>query len=116
VTRFVLETASASAAILSYGATLQSLVVPDRAGRPGDVVLGLTDLPGYQAQDTFLGAVVGRVGNRIAGGHFTLDGVTYRLPLNNGPNHLHGGPGGFQTYSGTPRPFPAAPGRSCGCS
>jgi aldose 1-epimerase len=97
VTRFVLETASASAAILSYGATLQSLVVPDRAGRPGDVVLGLTDLPGYQAQDTFLGAVVGRVGNRIAGGHFTLDGVTYRLPLNNGPNHLHGGPGGFQT-------------------
>jgi aldose 1-epimerase len=96
VTRFVLRTPSASAAILDHGAILQSLVTPDRAGAPADVVLGMGDLPGYLSQDAFLGAVVGRVGNRIAGGRFTLDGVSYELPLNNGPNNLHGGPGGFQ--------------------
>jgi aldose 1-epimerase len=106
VTRFVLRTPSASAAILSYGGILQSLVVPDRAGRPGDVVLGTADLPGYQAQTLFLGAIVGRVGNRIAKGRYTCDGVTYELPLNNGPNNLHGGPGGFQARLWDAAPVP----------
>jgi aldose 1-epimerase len=106
VTRFVLRTPSASASILDYGAILQSLVVPDRAGCAGDVVLGMADLPGYQAQDAFLGAIVGRVGNRIARGRFTLDDVTYELPLNNGPNNLHGGPGGFQVLLWDAEPVP----------
>jgi aldose 1-epimerase len=106
VTRFVLRTGSASAAILSYGGILQSLVVPDRAGGTGDVVLGMADLPGYQAQKLCLGAIVGRVGNRIAGGRFSCDGLTYELPLNNGPNNLHGGPGGFQTLLWDAEPVP----------
>lgn len=106
VTRFVLRTPTAVASILDHGAVLQSLVVADRAGRPGDIVLGMADLPGYLAQDYFLGAVVGRVGNRIARGRFTVDGVTYQLPLNNGPNNLHGGPGGFQSLLWNAEPVP----------
>jgi aldose 1-epimerase len=93
--RTVLTTPTASAALLSYGAALQSLTVPDRHGRPLGVVLGLPDLDGYLGQDAFLGAVVGRVANRISGARFTQDGVSYRLPRNEGPNILHGGPEGF---------------------
>jgi aldose 1-epimerase len=109
VTRFVLRTPSASAAVLDYGATLQSLVVPDDAGRPADVVLGMADLPGHLAQTLFLGAVIGRVGNRIAKGRFALDGVTYELPQNNGPNNLHGGPGGFQSLLWDAEPVADSP-------
>jgi len=93
--RTVLTTPTASAAVLSHGAALQSLTVPDRDGRPLGVVLGLPVLDAYLAQDAFLGAVVGRVANRISGGRFSLDGVGYELPRNDGPNTLHGGPGGF---------------------
>jgi aldose 1-epimerase len=93
--RTALTTPTASAALLSYGAALQSLTVPDRHGRPLGVVLGLPELDGYLGQDAFLGAVVGRVANRISGARFTLDGVSYRLPHNDGPNTLHGGPEGF---------------------
>lgn len=106
VTRFVLRTPSATAAVLDHGAVLQSLEVPDRHGAVADVVLGVPDLPGYLEQNAFLGAVVGRVGNRIARGRFTLDGVTYELPLNNGPNNLHGGPGGFQALLWDAEPVP----------
>jgi aldose 1-epimerase len=83
------------ARILSYGAILQSLEVPDRAGRPADIVLGYADAASYVTHPNYFGASVGRYANRIAGGRFTIDGRAYQLPLNNGPNSLHGGPLGF---------------------
>lgn len=83
------------ARILTYGAILQSLETPDRTGAMDDVVLGFDDLPGYVKSSPYFGAIVGRYGNRIARGHFTLDGKTYTLATNNGPNHLHGGIKGF---------------------
>lgn len=84
-----------SARILTYGATLQSLVAPDRMGRPADVVLGFDTAAEYADKQTFLGATIGRFANRIAKGRFVLDGQTYQLPLNNGVNTLHGGGQGF---------------------
>jgi aldose 1-epimerase len=80
---------------MTYGATIVSLETPDRDGRLGDVVLGYPSLDGYLAASPYFGAVVGRYGNRIAGARFTLDGTTYRLAANDGPNHLHGGVQGF---------------------
>jgi aldose 1-epimerase len=80
---------------MSYGATIVSLRVPDRNGQSDDVVLGFDTLDGYLAPEPYFGAVVGRYGNRIAKGQFTLDGTTYHLATNNGPNHLHGGNKGF---------------------
>jgi aldose 1-epimerase len=84
-----------SARILSYGATLQSLIVPDRAGHFADVVLGHDSAAGYEAVQDYFGTTVGRYANRIARGRFTLDGVAYQLPINNGLNSLHGGGKGF---------------------
>lgn len=73
-----------------------SLCVPDRKGELGDVVLGFSSIDGYlKAKEVFYGAIIGRVGNRIAKGKFMLEGKEYTLPLNNGANHLHGGPSGF---------------------
>jgi aldose 1-epimerase len=83
------------ARITTYGGAVVSLTVPDRAGKFGDVVLGMDTLEGYRSQTAFFGAIIGRYGNRIAHGHFTLAGKTYRLPKNNGDNTLHGGPQGF---------------------
>jgi aldose 1-epimerase len=83
------------ATILTLGATVQSVIVPDRAGKPADVVLGYDDLAGYVAKPNYFGATVGRVANRIAKGRFTLDGKTYQTPVNDGPNALHGGTRGF---------------------
>jgi aldose 1-epimerase len=80
---------------ISYGAIITSLRLPDRAGRLDDVVLGYDSLEGYLRDSPYFGAVVGRYGNRIAKGRFTLDGTAYRLATNNGPNHLHGGNRGF---------------------
>jgi aldose 1-epimerase len=84
-----------SARIISYGATLQALLLPDRAGRSADVVLGYDTLADYVARPQFFGSTVGRYANRIAGARFTLDGKTYSLAANNGPNSLHGGTKGF---------------------
>ena len=83
------------ARIMNRGAILVSLKVPDRAGKLSDVVLGFDTLAGYLEVNPFFGAVVGRYGNRIAKGTFQLDGQTYTLPVNNGPNSLHGGLKGF---------------------
>ena len=80
---------------IPYGAIIVSIRVPDRAGRFDDVVIGHDRLEGYLTASRFFGAVVGRYGNRIAKGRFTLDGRTYELAVNNGPNHLHGGVKGF---------------------
>jgi aldose 1-epimerase len=90
---------------ISYGAIIVSLRVPDREGRLDDVVLGHDDLEGYLAKSAYFGALVGRYGNRIAGGRFTLDGRTYTLATNNGPNHLHGGVRGFDKQLWKAEPF-----------
>jgi aldose 1-epimerase len=84
-----------SVRVMTYGATIQSLMVPDRNGHAGDVALGYDTAQEYAAQPQFFGASVGRYANRIAGGKFTLDGKTYTLATNDGPNHLHGGKKGF---------------------
>ncbi|MHB1095609.1 MAG: aldose epimerase family protein [Gemmatimonadaceae bacterium] len=80
---------------MTYGAIIVSLEVPDRAGQLGDVVLGYDSLAGYVKSSPYFGAIVGRYGNRIAKGKFTLDRTTYTLAVNNGPNALHGGLKGF---------------------
>ena len=79
----------------NYGGIITSIVTPDRDGKPGDIVLGFDTLDGYLKDSPYFGALVGRYGNRIAKGRFTLDGKTYTLAVNNGPNHLHGGIKGF---------------------
>lgn len=82
--------------IITYGATLQSLMVPDKAGQLADVVLGFDDVKGYQDNGTvYFGASIGRFGNRLAGGKFSLDGKTYQVPQNDKTNALHGGTQGF---------------------
>ena len=78
------------------GAAIVSVVVPDKDGNMADVVLGYPEAASYFADGPCSGKIPGRYANRIALGHFTLDGVEYTLPVNNGPNHLHGGPEGFQ--------------------
>jgi aldose 1-epimerase len=83
------------AGISNYGATLVSLHVPDRNGRFADVVLGYDCLHGYVDDKAYFGATIGRYANRIAGGRFSLDGMTYTVAQNNGKNHLHGGVHGF---------------------
>ena len=81
--------------IITYGARVVSMEVPGRDGKPGDVSLGYDDIQAYEKDSSYLGAIVGRYGNRIAKGRFTLDGVTYTLATNNNGNHLHGGLRGF---------------------
>ncbi|MEC8320543.1 MAG: aldose epimerase family protein [Planctomycetota bacterium] len=81
--------------IVEFGATITRVVVPDRSGRPVDVVLGFDTVEEYPEKSQYFGCTVGRVGNRIAGGSFTLDGETHQLATNNGDNHLHGGDVGF---------------------
>lgn len=81
--------------LLSYGATIQSVVVPDAQGRFADVALGHDSLEPYVRQPQYIGSTCGRVANRIANGRFMLDGREHRVPVNNGPNSLHGGDAGF---------------------
>ncbi len=95
-TRYRLQAApDAYADILDYGATVQGLVLPDRNGRPVDIVLGYDTLEGYVSGDCYFGATVGRCANRIGNAAFTIDGKTYSLDANDGRNHLHGGLEGF---------------------
>jgi galactose mutarotase-like enzyme len=81
--------------ILIFGGIIVTLEVPDRTGRLANVVLGLASLDSYARVSPHFGAVVGRFANRIAGGRFAIDGTTYQLEINNGPNALHGGREGF---------------------
>jgi|SRR5690242_8372933 aldose 1-epimerase len=85
----------AEAQISNYGGIVTSLKVPDRSGRLGDVVLGYDNLEDYLKESPYFGALIGRYGNRIARGHFSLDGKEYTLVTNNYPNALHGGTKGF---------------------
>ncbi len=99
-----------TAKIMTYGATVTQLIVPDRAGKMGDIILGFDSLSGYLGDEPYLGAIVGRYGNRIAKGKFTLKGVTSTLATNNGPNHLHGGLKGFDKRIWKAEPMTTADG------
>lgn len=89
---------------IDFGGIILSIMAPDRDGNFGDIVLGYDDLDGYLDVTPYFGAIVGRYGNRIAHGRFTLDGVEHQLATNNDPNHLHGGDIGYDKvlWSGTP--------------
>jgi aldose 1-epimerase len=95
------------AGIITYGGTVVSLTAPDRNGKYADVVLGMDDVAGYMKATAFFGAIIGRYGNRIGHAQFSLDGRVYKLPANDGPNTLHGGPAGFDK-----RVWSAVPGTS----
>jgi aldose 1-epimerase len=110
ITKYTLENANGmKVGILSYGGIIQSILVPDKNGNMGDVVLGFDTLGGYTS-DTYIqncpyfGALIGRYGNRIAKGQFSLDSQTYHLFINNGPNSLHGGKVGFDKKVWTASP------------
>ncbi len=90
--------------LIDYGATLISVETPDKSGKNANIMLGFPTLEGYLQRHPFFGSTVGRYANRIAGGKFTLDGKTYTLATNNGPNHLHGGLKGFDTVLWKPEP------------
>lgn len=98
-----------AAVIITLGATLQALHVTDRDGRMADVVLGYDDAALYLEKPQYFGATIGRCANRIAGARFTLDGDTYQLEANDGPNHLHGGAAGFDTRVWTIEAIEQAP-------
>jgi aldose 1-epimerase len=96
IEQYTLKNAKGGVAkIITYGATLTELWIPDKSGKSADVVLGFDKLDGYLGDQPYFGATIGRYGNRIAKGKFTLDGKEYSLFLNNGPNSLHGGKVGF---------------------
>ena len=105
VDRFVLTNGRIEVGLMSYGAAIISVRAPDRDGRLEDVVLGFDTLEDYLTRSRYFGTVVGRVGNRIARGRFTLDEVEYQLAVNNGANHLHGGNRGFDKAVWRPEPF-----------
>jgi aldose 1-epimerase len=91
----ITNAAGASVSISTYGGTVTALKVKDKAGNFGDVVLGFDTLDGYLGEHPYFGALIGRYANRIAKGKFVLNGKTYTLAVNNGPNALHGGIKGF---------------------
>ena len=95
VEKFILRCGRLEAEVLTYGGTLRTLRVPDRNGEPVDVVLGYDTLAGYEDNDGYVGAVVGRYANRIAGARCVIDGQTVHLEANEGVKQLHGGPRGF---------------------
>lgn len=95
VSQVTLKNETICCQVITYGAALRTLYVPDRDGHPVDVVLGYDTLEEYVARDGYLGATVGRFANRIAGGRFVLNGEAFVLAQNDGNNHLHGGQVGF---------------------
>jgi aldose 1-epimerase len=95
VAAYTLTNGKLAATILNFGGIVTHLMVPDKAGVAGDVTLGWENLAQYEASGPYLGALIGRVGNRIAKGKFEVDGQTYTVAANNGPNHLHGGIKGY---------------------
>ncbi|MFE2677591.1 aldose epimerase family protein, partial [Streptomyces hygroscopicus] len=105
VDRWTIENGRTRLSVLSYGGVVQSLEIPDRHGRRANVSLGFADLDSYVADSPYFGALIGRYGNRIARGAFTLDGTTYQLPVNDGPNSLHGGDKGFDKHVWSVEPF-----------
>lgn len=95
VDELTLESAAARIAVMSYGCVIRDWMVQPAAGDPVNCVLGFEDFAPYPTHSKSFGIIAGRVANRTARGQFTLDGQSYQLPINNGPNHLHGGPEGL---------------------
>ena len=93
------------AKITNYGGTVTQLWVPDRDGKLGDILLGFDNISDYEEKSPYFGAIVGRYGNRIGKGKFTLNGNEYTLAVNNGENHLHGGLKGFDKVVWDAVPF-----------
>jgi aldose 1-epimerase len=91
--------------VMNYGCTITSLKVPDRDGVLGDIVLGFDTLEGYLSSPHYFGCIIGRCAGRIAKGTFQLDGITYHLPINQSPHHLHGGNKGFDKVIWKAKPF-----------
>jgi aldose 1-epimerase len=99
ISLFTLTSGKIEVRITDFGAHLVAVRTPDRKGRVADVALGFDSAEGYlNRPNAYLGSVVGRYANRIAEGHFAIDGKDYQIPINNGPNALHGGPEGFDRY------------------
>lgn len=92
---YTLKNDAIELSVTDYGSTLVRLLVPDKNGKPTDVVLGYDDLAGYVADDTCFGNNVGRSANRIGGASFTLNGTEYKLAANDGENNLHSGPDSY---------------------
>jgi aldose 1-epimerase len=113
VDRYTLANGTISASILTYGGIIQELQAPDRRGRLANITLGYADLDGYTVlrgdpptpNPSYFGGIIGRYGNRIGGATFMLDGNTYTLDANNGPNSLHGGDQGFDRFVWDAEPF-----------
>ena len=106
---YTLKNAEIEVRITNYGARVVSIKTKDRDGKVGDVALGYNSVEGYVAEGaakTYFGAIVGRYGNRIRGGKFTIDGHQYQIPLNNNGNALHGGPHGFDNLVWTGKALP----------
>lgn len=104
VEAYEIEAGSLRARVITYGAILSELYVPDRAGNPADIVLGYDDLPSYLRYRGSAGAICGRYANRIAKAQFSLDGETFALSVNEPPNHIHGGFKGFNKRVWTAEP------------
>ena len=104
------------AKITNYGGIVTTLTAPDRNNKYVDVVLGFNDLDSYLKGHPYFGALIGRYGNRIAKGRFTLNGVEYKLAVNNGENHLHGGIKGFDKVVWTAKPMETKTGASLSLS
>ncbi|MFF3375242.1 aldose epimerase family protein [Streptomyces sp. NPDC002680] len=103
--RWSLENGGTRLKVLSYGGIVQSLEIPDREGRYANVSLGFDSIEEYVAASPYFGALIGRYGNRIGGGRFTLDGTTHQLSVNDGENSLHGGAEGFDKRVWDIEPF-----------
>lgn len=95
---FTLENEDITVKILNYGATVNSIIVPDKNGNKIDISLGYDTIQNYQLQDKYIGAIIGRCANRIGNGKFKLNNKDYTLCINNGLNHLHGGTKGFDKH------------------
>jgi aldose 1-epimerase len=93
--KFILKNRFMQVELINFGATIVSIKVPDRNGKVEDVTLGYSDLKGYENDTVFFGSIVGRFGNRIRNGKFSLNGKSYQLAINSGNHHLHGGNKGF---------------------
>lgn len=107
VTIYTLKSPQIEVRVMTYGARVVSITTPDKNGKMADVVLGYDSLEGYiKDNKTYFGAIVGRYGNRIAGGKFSLDGKEYQLSVNEGTNTLHGGKEGFNSHNWTGKEIP----------